>query len=221
MRAFVNTHQILKTDDRLYVCNTSCDTLGILEDGAMRYLDLNTFEIVDDVEAPTDVNKRDRLHVNSALEHGGDLFLAFTEKSRKLDGAIVCLDRRTFAEKYRIEAGNKLHNITIIGDTLYTLSTGTGELIEIDMNSHAVEIHPLANPAEIYLRGMVDLDGDLLISFSRNFKAQSFMRFSYLKLFRHEREIRHRHFDRQQSRHSEQYAVAGDVAATSPSSAAP
>ncbi len=183
LRAFVNTHQILKTPDRLYVCNTSCDTLGVLEDGAMRYLDLKTYEVVDTVEAPTDVNKRDRLHVNSILEAGDDLYLLFTDKSRKLGGAIVCLDKNTFAEKYLIEVGKKLHNITIIGNTLYTLSTGTGELVELDLKSQAMEIYPLANPDEIYLRGMVNLDGNLLISFSRNFNAETSMRFSYLKLF--------------------------------------
>lgn len=182
-RAFVNTHQILKTDDRLYICNTSCDSLGIFEDGAMRYWSFKTHELLDAIDAPTDVNSQDRLHVNSVHEQGDDLFLLFTDKNRKLGGAIVCLDKNTFERKYLIEAGNKLHNITIIGESLYTLSTGTGELIECDLKTREFEIYPLAVPDEIYLRGMVNLDGNLLISHSRNFKSSANLGFSYLKLF--------------------------------------
>ena len=182
-KAFVNTHQILKTDDRLYICNTSCDSLGILENSVMKYLDLKTFELTDDVETPSDVNSLDTLHANSVEEHGDTIFMMFTDKTRKQLGMIVNLDKQTLQKNYAVEIGMKLHNIVIIGSSLYTLSTGTGELIEFDLETRECTQYPLAPSDQIYLRGMVNLDGNLLISHSRHFKTSSNRGFSYLKLF--------------------------------------
>lgn len=182
-KSFFNTHQILKTKDRLYICNASCDSLGILENSVMTQLDLNKFEIIDANIAPPELNPKDVIHPNSVLEHNGTIFVLLTHMTKGRYGTIVNIDRETFKVNYTYDVGNKLHDIVILNNKMYILSTGSGELIEFDLESHDITLHKLAEFEEFYLRGMVELEGNLLISFSRHFTKSPIRGYSYFKIF--------------------------------------
>jgi len=70
---FVNTHQLIKSEDVFYVCNTAIDSIGIYGK-EFKQLNVNTKKIEDDFEQPIDCEKHDLSHVNSIYEHNGFIY---------------------------------------------------------------------------------------------------------------------------------------------------
>jgi hypothetical protein len=54
---------------------------------------------------------------------------------------------------------------------MYTLSTGTGELFEIDLLKKTLSIYKLVDEAQVFLRGLEIYKGSLIIGCSNNFKT--------------------------------------------------
>jgi hypothetical protein len=169
---FINTHQILKDKDKLYVTNTSINTIGIYDSANSEYLNLNVenFQLQSDVKKPKDANELDLNHVNSLYEYNGRIYFCLHNK-HITDTYYGFLNKETYKVTYIIELGKEGHNIRILNNVMYTLSTGTGELFEIDLLKKTLSIYKLVDEAQVFLRGLEIYKGSLIIGCSNNFKT--------------------------------------------------
>jgi len=181
VKCFVNTHQILKQQEKLFICNTANDTLGIydLNTKQNKYLMLENLELVDDIDSPKDAYEEDKLHFNSILKHQDSLFLLLNKKG---NSKILEIGLTDFEFKNKIEnIGNCNHNIVIYKNHLYSISTQTGKLMRHSFESKEsqfVDLH--TNFGKFFLRGMKEIDGRLIIVLSKRITA-----IGYIKTARH------------------------------------
>ena len=181
VKCFVNTHQILKHEEKLFICNTANDSLGIydLNTKQNKYLMLENLELVDDIDAPKDAYEEDKLHFNSILKYQDSLFLLFHKNG---DSEILEIGLTDFEFKNTIEnIGNCNHNIVIYKNHLYSISTQTGKLMRHSFESKEsqfVDLH--TNWGKFFLRGMKEIDGRLFMALSKRF-----ITIEYLKTVNH------------------------------------
>lgn len=169
---FVNTHDIIKDKDMLYVCNTSVNNIGIynLKTKENKFLDVSTFKFVDTPQAPTHKGELDINHVNSLFNAGDKIWFCLHNQGKKLSeyGYIV---KDTLEVNLVFSAGMCSHDIEIVENTLYTLSTNTGELIEINLITGSLSSYKLNNSN--FIRGLLYIEGKLIIGNSVNYKKDS------------------------------------------------
>lgn len=159
---YVNTHQILKSGDTFYTCNTAVNSIGIYSNGVEKHLNLLDFSIVDSIPVPKDVNEKDVVHVNSLHEHDGNIYFCLHNRKVK-ESTFGYFNKETLEVTIIADAGIASHGIAIIGKTLYSLSSGTGQIIEIDLEENKFKgCWNLADPEIIFLRGL-DVWGDNLV----------------------------------------------------------
>ena len=169
---FINTHEIIKDKDILYICNTSTNSIGIydLTKNEHRFLDISTLQIVNSIKKPKDKDILDINHVNSLYDAGDKIWFCLKNKGRNTSsyGYIV---KDTLHANMIFNAGISSHNIKIIDNILYTLSSGTGELIEINLATMKQSIYKVTKDLS-YIRGLVHWDNKLIIGHSLNYKKQ-------------------------------------------------
>ena len=181
VKCFVNTHQILKHEEKLFICNTANDSLGIydLNTKQNKYLMLENLEFVDDIDSPKDAYEKDKLHFNSILKYQDSLFLLLNKSG---DSEILEIGLTDFQFKNKIkDVGNCNHNLVIYKDHLYSISTQTGKLMRHSFESKEsqfVDLH--TNWGKFFLRGMKEIDGRLFMALSKRF-----ITIEYLKTARH------------------------------------
>lgn len=170
---FLNTHQILKSNNILYTTNTSNDTIGIynFETGVNKFLRVTDFSILDSAPTPWQVYSHDLCHVNSLCEHENKIYFCLHNHGKKLS-RFGYFDKDTLEVELLADAGFNAHNIVILDDHLYSLSSGTGEVIEIDLKTKTAFTFKLINSDTTFLRGLDVYDGKLLIGCSNNHKAE-------------------------------------------------
>jgi len=170
VKCFVNTHQILKHEEKLFICNAANDSLGIydLNTKQNKYLMLENLELVDDIDAPKDAYEEDKLHFNSILKYQDSLFLLLNKKG---NSEILEIGLTDFQFKNRIkDIGICNHNLVIYKDHLYSVSSLTGKLMRHSFESKENQffhLHTRVN--KFFLRGMVEIDGRLIIALSKKF----------------------------------------------------
>jgi hypothetical protein len=171
---FINTHQILKNQNYFYTCNTANDSIGInhIFENKSYFLDVNNFILTKIVNTPSHVYDNDTKHVNSLFPYKGKLYFCLHNRG-KTPSEFYSLDPSTFKIEKIFEDGVSCHNIFIINDVLYTLSTTTGEIIEYDLNTGNVYKNQIVDPKIAFLRGLDFYDSGLLIGCSNNFKNVS------------------------------------------------
>jgi hypothetical protein len=181
VKCFVNTHQILKHEEKLFICNTANDSLGIydLNTKQNKYLMLENLELVDDIDYPKDAYEKDKLHFNSILKYQDSLFLLFHKNG---DSEILEIGLTDFQFKNKIkDVGNCNHNLVIYKDHLYSISTQTGKLMRHSFESKENQFFDLhTNWGKFFLRGMKEIDGRLIIVLSKRITA-----IGYLKTAKH------------------------------------
>ena len=170
---FLNTHQILKSRQYLYVTNTSNDTIGIYNLATRKNLFLNvtTFEVKDTASIPTSVYSHDTAHVNSLYEHEDKIYFCLHNHGEK-KSQYGFFYKDTLKAEIIAEAGYNSHNVVILNNHLYSLSSGTGELIDIDLNTNQAIYIEYVNPDKTFLRGLDIYQNKLLIGCSNNHKAE-------------------------------------------------
>jgi len=181
VKCFVNTHQILKHEEKLFICNTANDSLGIYDLNAKqnKYLMLETLEFVDNIDSPKDVYEKDKLHFNSILKYQDSLFLLLHKGGCS---EILEIGLTDFQFKNRIkDIGSCNHNLAIYKDHLYSISTQTGKLMRHSFKSKENQFFDLHNDwGKFFLRGMKEIDGRLFMALSKRINT-----IGYLKTAKH------------------------------------
>ena len=170
VECFVNTHQILKHEGKLFICNTANDSLGIydLNTKQNKYLMLENLELVDDIDSPKDAYESDKLHFNSILKYQDSLFLLLNKRGYS---EILEIGLTDFQFKNRIKnVGTCNHNLVIYKNHLYSISSLTGKLMRHSFESNENQFFNLHTRVDnFFLRGMKKIDGRLFIALSKKF----------------------------------------------------
>ena len=174
--AYLNTHQILKSKNHLYVTNTSNDSIGVydLETGKNIFLDLKTHQVRDSVSTPSDVYSDDTVHVNSLHEHEGKIYFCLHNHGKK-KSEYGFFYKDTLETKIIAESGYNSHGVVILNNHLYSLSSGTGEIVCIDLNANQCLFFEYVDPEITFLRGLDTYQNKLLIGCSNNHKLERVM----------------------------------------------
>jgi DNA-binding beta-propeller fold protein YncE len=179
---YINTHQIIKENDTVYVANTSTDTIGIYKLNRKHniFFDVNTLSIVDEPSKPLTANEKDTRHINSLFDDGNNIW--FCLHNRGLKPTEYGYFNKTALEAQIIySTGYAGHGIIIKDNFLYTLSTGTGELIAIDLINKKESRYKIVDSSSVlFLRGLVYINGKFLIGCSVNFKTPNPIKECYI-----------------------------------------
>lgn len=168
--AFINTHQIVRYKDYIFICHTAVDAIGLhnLKTNTCSYLKFPQWEFVDSVKTPIHAYDMDTVHVNSFCIYDDKLYFCLHNNIKK-NSQFGYIDLITFKIVKLFEAGFGAHNVGIMNGKLYSLSTKTGSLIEHDFDKNRQTHYSLVPPNRIFLRGM-RVDGDrLLIACSNHY----------------------------------------------------
>ena len=170
---WINTHQVIKVENVIYACNTAIDTIGIydLDTKENKQLSLNYMNVIEQTLKPRYAEELDSRHINSVYD-GGDRVWFVRHNGGIIPSDIGFFDKQTLRPQILLSIGNSCHGIRIVDKTLYTLSTKTGELLSIDLNTLAVEKFKLVDPEVTFLRGLDYFDEKLVIGCSVNFKSK-------------------------------------------------
>ncbi|CAB4129471.1 hypothetical protein UFOVP118_68 [uncultured Caudovirales phage] len=168
---YINTHQILKDGNTLYTCNTAIDAIGVYNI-EHKQLNINYMNVVKQTLIPKNADQLDSRHVNSLFDAGDNVF--FIRHNRGIVASdIGFFDKRTLTPQILTNVGKCCHGIRIVENVLYTLSTATGELVSIDLNTLIATKYKIVDPNVTFLRGLDHRDGKLVIGCSVNFKTNT------------------------------------------------
>ena len=177
VKCFVNTHQILKHEEKLFICNTANDSLGIydLNTKQNKYLMLKNLELVDDIDSPKDAYENDKFHFNSILKYQDSLLLLFHNGGHS---EILELNLNNFEFKNKIKnIGICNHNLVIHKNHLYSISSQTGKLMRHSFKSKENQFfHLHTDFNRFFLRGMKELDGKLFVALSKRFVTDGYLK---------------------------------------------
>jgi hypothetical protein len=165
---YINTHQILKSGDNFYVTHTAVNTIGIHDKMNSAYFDVSKLKLIERPEIPNDVESHDTIHVNSIHEHDDKIYFCLHNKG-KIPSQFGYFDKFTYKSKIIASAGLCCHDVQILNNSLYALSSETGEIIEIDLVTEQPVIYKISNPSKTFLRGMDILDGKIIFCGSNRY----------------------------------------------------
>lgn len=168
--AFVNTHQLYCSGGKLYITNSGNDSLGIYDFNlkSMRYYDFNSFSLKDNVQRPANANDLDKLHINSVWVNNNIVYVVAHRLGAGMS-SIFLFDQSTFELLWRVEAGYCSHNVLVHAGVLYSLSTDTGDLVAVNLETSKKITHTIVNPRDKFLRGLCIVGDTLYIGASMNF----------------------------------------------------
>ena len=169
---WINTHQILfdAANETFYTCNTAIDTIGIYHPDYQKQISINYMCEVEQKLHPKYADQLDSRHVNTLYDTGEHIM--FVRHNRNvINSDIGFFDKRTQSPHIAISIGRCCHGIASIGNVVYTLSTATGELIEIDLKRRSAAKYPIVDPKRYFLRGLELHDGKLIVGCSINTKT--------------------------------------------------
>lgn len=171
---FINTHQILAHDDTLYVCNTANDSIGVHNLVSKNSYFLNTldYKLTEKVETPKNAFNLDTHHINSLFYQDSKIYFCLHNKNQELS-EFDYLDLKERKIVRIVRSGICCHNIEIIDNILYSLSTKTGQLMACNLYNFQTKYINLVDPTAIFLRGMRRLDNDILIGISNSHDLQT------------------------------------------------
>lgn len=170
---FINTHEMVINDRVMYVANTSNDTIGIydLKAETNKFFDVNTFQVIDVVATPDNVLSHDAAHINSLCFNDGKIYFSLHNLNKR-HSQLGYFDIETFKTEIVAEAGYCTHGVQVLNGKLYSLSTGTGEVIEVDLNTKEVGLYKVVDSAKTFLRGLDILDGSIIFGGSNTYSEE-------------------------------------------------
>ena len=173
---FVNTHQLLVSDNILYTTNTSNDTIGIhnLTDSTSKFLSVRDFQLRSNTQVPWSAYSHDLFHVNSLFEYKNKIYFCLHNRGYT-PSKFYCFDKQTFEVSFVCEAGLSCHGIIIIDDILYSLSSATGEVIVYNMIYKILKMIPFVDPNKTFLRGISLFEKKLMIGCSNTHKSSKIL----------------------------------------------
>lgn len=120
-------HQIAWFDDRLWVCCTYDDMVAVW--------DGKSWEKWFPLGHPATSDERNRFHLNSVFATGNQVVLV---GNKAKSGTLYQFQRDSLAEFDRTALGAGSHNVWAEGDSLFTLSSATGEICSTSGLRHYV-----------------------------------------------------------------------------------
>lgn len=170
---YINTHQIVKDKNVFYTCNTAVNTIGIYNESSKAYkqFDLNTLALTNEVKNPANSYEYNVNHINSLFDAGDKIWFCLHNRGVR-PSEFGWIDKITFETKIELVAGNQCHGIEIIDGMLYTLSTGSGELLQINILTKQETAYLLVDTTT-FLRGLAVWNNKLVFGGSINFKHQA------------------------------------------------
>lgn len=170
---FINTHETVMHDGVMYVANTSNDTIGIydLKNQHNVFFDVNTFTCSDTAPTPHHVESHDGSHVNSLCYHDAKIYFCLHNLNKRTS-QLGRFDVNTFQAEIIAEAGYCAHGVQVLSGKLYSLSTGTGEVIEVDMQTREVRLYKVVDSTKTFLRGLDILDGAIVFGGSNTYSEE-------------------------------------------------
>jgi hypothetical protein len=171
---FVNTHEIVVHNSVLYAANTANDTIGIydLNTKENKFFNVNTFQVLPEAPAPDSATSSDTAHVNSLCVADGKLYFCLHHLDQR-DSQLGCFDIKSFKGQIIADAGRCAHGVQVLNGKLYSLSTGTGEVIEVDLMTKVVTLHKVVDHAKTFLRGLDVLDGNIIFGGSNTYSEDN------------------------------------------------
>jgi hypothetical protein len=166
---FINTHQIVKDKDTFYVCNTAVDTIGIYND-KIKHLSLDKFNVVDHISKPNHAESDDTAHVNSLYVNENKVYFCLHNNNKKMS-RYGYFDKDTFKVEIIADAGYCSHGIVILNNKLYSLSSGTGDIVEIDLDTKQIVYYPCVDAKTTFLRGLAVHQDNIILGCSNNHNA--------------------------------------------------
>jgi hypothetical protein len=162
---YVNTHRMLKSGEEFYVTHTSVNVIGV-HGKTDTFFDAETLQCVNKPPHPEHAEEKDTVHVNSLTEHNGKIYFCLHNLDRK-PSQFGYFDKSTYESEIFASVGGCCHDVRIINNTLYSLSSITGEIIEIDLTTFDTKKYKVVKRLRTFLRGM-DVIGDKLIFVGSN-----------------------------------------------------
>jgi hypothetical protein len=163
---YINTHQVLKSDEDFYVAHTAVNAIGV-HGKTDKYFDVSSFDWVETPEQPQTADGHDTIHLNSITEHGDRIYFCLHNLGIK-PSEFGYLNKNTHEFKIVGSGGSSCHDVQIIGNNLYALSSGTGQIIEIDLTTGQTTTHKVVKRMKTFLRGM-DVMCDKIIFVGSNY----------------------------------------------------
>lgn len=170
---FINTHEMVMHNRVMYVANTANDTIGIydLKENTNKFFDVNTFVCSGTAPTPDNVLSHDAAHVNSLCYHDGKIYFCLHNLNHRTS-QLGRFDINTFQAEIIAEAGYCAHGVQVLNGKLYSLSTGTGEVIEVDLGTKDVALYKVVDSDKTFLRGLDILDGSIIFGGSNTYSEE-------------------------------------------------
>lgn len=166
---FANTHQIVKSNNVFYICNTAINTIGIYGK------EINHFNVVsktidNNIKEFKNCEEQDLVHINSVYDHNGFIYYCLHNLDVK-QSEFWRLNKNTLTTEYLVDAGHCAHNIVIYENVLYSLSSATGEIIEYNLDTKDLKYYLIVESDLTFLRGLAVVDNKLYFGASNNFNV--------------------------------------------------
>jgi len=170
---FINTHEMVVHKSKIYIANTANDTIGIydLKTREHKFFSVYELDLLPDAPTPNDVGSHDGMHVNSLCVHEDKLYFCLHHLDRR-DSQLGYFDINTFEARIVADTGRCAHGVQVLNGKLYSLSTGTGEVIEVDLNTKDVKLHKVVDSSKTFLRGLDILDGSIIFGGSNTYSEE-------------------------------------------------
>lgn len=170
---FINTHEMTAHNGVLYVANTSNDTIGIYnhQENTFKYFNVNTFEVTEEAPTPDDVGSHDAAHINSLCIADNKVYFCLHNLNKRTS-QLGCFDIDTLNAEIIAGVGYCNHGVQVLNGKLYSLSTGTGEVIEVDLATKHVAVYKVVDSAKTFLRGLDILDGTIIFGGSNTYSEE-------------------------------------------------
>ena len=171
---YINTHQIVKDKDTLFVCNTAVDCIGIydLKNNTNKQFNVNLLNVHHIKHVPDNADQLDSRHLNSLLSVNDKVL--FCRHNRGIPNSdFGILDKNTLKAEIIVRAGKSCHGIRLIENYMYSLSSNTGEILEINLETKEVSSYPIVDPKVTFLRGLEIIGNKIIIGCSVNFKSNT------------------------------------------------
>ena len=178
VKLFVNTHQMVKQNNVLYICNTTNDSIGVydIQTGEQHFIDMKSKSLTDKVVESFNPNnerllltEHDEYHISSLTVYDNKVYFCcgLSKYRNTLKSKYYYFDLLINEFVEIISAGNLGHNVCIVDNILYSLSSSTHELLKINLTTRELTTYPVLRlKSAEFIRGMEVYGDDLLIGHS-------------------------------------------------------
>ncbi len=167
---YINTHEMVAHDGVLYVANTANNTIGIynLNTRENKFFDVTTLALAEAANTPERVDSHDTAHVNSLCAADGKVYFCLHHLDKR-PSQLGYFEIDTFKAEIVAEAGRCNHGVQVMEGALYSLSTGTGEVVEVDLATGLTALYKVVDSTKTFLRGLDVVNGNLIFGGSNTY----------------------------------------------------